>query len=107
MRLAVYGSFGLICLLGRTLVKKNSAGGIILGAVTASLGFYFLTNTAVWLTGTMYPKTAAGLAQCLFMGLPFFRNTLLGDLTYTGLFFGGYQLARLTGRESVRVIINW
>jgi hypothetical protein len=28
------------------------------------------------------------------MGLPFFRNTLMGDLFYVGLLFGGFELAK-------------
>lgn len=106
MRTAVYGSFGLICLIGKIAGRKNSPGRIVMGAIMASILFYLVTNGAVWLTGNWYPKTAAGLVQALVMGLPFLRNTLLGDLTYTGLFFGGYELARRWGKESVRAIIS-
>ena len=28
------------------------------------------------------------------MALPFLRNTMLGDLFYVGVFFGGYAYAR-------------
>jgi len=102
MRIAVYGSFGLICLVGKIAGRKNSIGRIVLGALAASVLFYLITNGAVWLTGTLYPKTVAGLGQCLVMGLPFFRNTLLGDLTYTGLFFGADAVAKkILSREAI------
>jgi hypothetical protein len=29
------------------------------------------------------------------MGIPFFKNTVFGDLVYTGLFFGGYELIQV------------
>ncbi len=33
------------------------------------------------------------------MGIPFFKNTLLSDLFYTGVFFGGLELIRnLSGK---------
>jgi len=40
----------------------------------------------------LYPKSFNGLLQSYFYAIPFFRNTILGDLVYTGLFFGGYEI---------------
>ena len=73
-----------------------SGGAAVLGATQ----FYLLTNFAVWLggDGATYPKTVAGLLQCYVAGLPFYRNMLLGNLLYSGLFFGLYALA-LRGAE--------
>ena len=34
-----------------------------------------------------------GLMLSYTLGLPFFRNTFTGDLMYTGVFFGAYELA--------------
>jgi hypothetical protein len=42
--------------------------------------------------GNMYAKNLAGLAQCYVMAIPFFRNTVLGDLFYTVMMFGGYKI---------------
>jgi hypothetical protein len=41
----------------------------------------------------MYPLTAGGLAACYIAAIPFFQNTMTGDLFYTGLLFGGFALA--------------
>jgi hypothetical protein len=38
----------------------------------------------------MYPMTWGGLLACYVAALPFFRNTLLGDLGYAALMFGSY-----------------
>ena len=38
----------------------------------------------------LYPHTLAGLAESYVAGLPFFRNTLVGDLFFTGVIFGTY-----------------
>ena len=58
----------------------------------ASIQFYIITNFAVWAFGTMYTKDLAGLINCYFMALPFFRNTLLGDMFYIGVLFSTYAL---------------
>jgi hypothetical protein len=85
---ATYGSFGITMLLGRMLKKNHSWK--FLGAMTffSSLQFFIITNFAVWTTGLLYPKTITGLLDCYIMALPFFRNSLTGDLVYTFLFFG-------------------
>jgi hypothetical protein len=40
----------------------------------------------------MYPRSFSGLMECYLLAIPFFRNTILGDLFYTGVFFGSYEL---------------
>lgn len=88
----VYGSFFLIGLIGLWVQKHKSFRNVILASLGSSILFYLITNFGVWLTGTMYAKSLNGLFESYIMGLPFFRNTLLGDLGYVGLFFGGYEL---------------
>jgi len=50
--------------------------------VIGSILFFIITNAAVWAAG-WYPLTLAGLMQSLINGLPFARNTLVSDLSYT------------------------
>jgi hypothetical protein len=38
----------------------------------------------------MYPPTWAGLEACYVAALPFFRDTLMGDLSYAAIMFGSY-----------------
>ena len=58
------------------------------GVCVGSAAFFLLTNTAVWLFGSWYPKTVSGLSACLYAGLPFWRNSVVGDLYGIGIFFG-------------------
>lgn len=88
---SVYGSFALTGLLGLWLRKRKSPRSVVLAAVGSSVLFFLVTNFAVWLGG-WYPRNLTGLAECYTLALPFFRNTILGDLFYTGVFFGGYEL---------------
>ena len=89
---SVYGSFVLVGLLGMWLKKRKSPSNVIAAAVGSSLLFFLITNLAVWATGA-YSRDISGLWQSYIMGLPFLKNTLVGDLFYTIGFFGGYELA--------------
>jgi len=103
---ATYGSFFIAILLGRILKKQNDWKLIGMITVISSLQFFVLTNFAVWLTGIMYPKTIVGFIQCYVMALPFFRNSLLGDLFYTTIFFGVFEiLTRLRYSHRMRVLV--
>jgi hypothetical protein len=43
----------------------------------------------------MYPHDIAGLEACYVAAIPFFQNTLAGDLFYVTLLFGGLRVAEL------------
>ena len=88
--LSVYGSFLLTGIIGLWLAKRKSATNVVFAASTSSILFFIATNFAVWFA--WYPKNLEGLTTCYTLAIPFFRNTLLGDLFYTGVFFGGYEL---------------
>ncbi len=57
-------------------------------SLAGSVGFFLLSNFAVWAAWNMYPKTLAGLGACYVAALPFFRSALPGDLVWSGLLFG-------------------
>lgn len=90
----VYGSFFLTGLLGLWVKKHKKASYIIATSLFSSLLFYLITNFGVWLVSPMYQKTMNGFIDCYVMALPFFRNTIFGDLLYVGLFFGSYEFIR-------------
>jgi hypothetical protein len=88
----VYGSFLLCVILGFWLKKYKKWYTILGVSLAGSLIFFFLTNFSVWALTPWYAKTLSGLSQCFLMAWPFFKNTLLGDLSYVILFFGLYEL---------------
>ena len=91
--LPVYLSFALVVLLG-TLFQKNIRVLTVLGgALAASALFFLITNFAVWLGSPFYPQSFSGLMQSYIAAIPFFHTTVLGDLFYSSVFFGGYYLA--------------
>lgn len=89
----VYGSFLLTGCIGIFLKSHKNPSMIISAALFSSLLFYMVTNFGVWLTTPLYPKTLSGLLNCYTMAIPFFRNTIIGDLLYTGVFFASYEMA--------------
>lgn len=91
---SVYLGFALTVLLGQYLKNKIQFGNIVLGAVAGSTIFFLLTNTAVWAFGTMYTHNLFGLFQSYYMALPFWRNELLGNLFYSGVLIGGYEMIK-------------
>lgn len=92
--LYVYGSFILTGLIGMWLRTHKTFTNVLLGTVTSSVLFFLITNWGFWLEYSLYPKTFAGQMQAYLMALPFFKNTLLGDLFYTGAMFGAYELVK-------------
>ncbi len=88
----VYGSFLLIGLIGLWLRSNKRPLPIVGASLTSSLLFYIITNFGVWYTGTMYPKTWAGLVECYVAAIPFFQNTLFGDLAYTAALVALFEI---------------
>ncbi len=91
----VYGSFAAIVCIGFWLRDHRGLGQTLGATLAGSVLFYAVTNFGAWLVSPMmYPRTAAGLAECYVAAIPFFRNTLLGDLGYVAMLFGAFELCR-------------
>ena len=89
-----YSAFIVIGILGLFLLKKVTPLRLILLSLSASILFFIVSNFGVWALGIMYPLTWNGLITCYLAAIPFFKNTLAGDLVYCGLLFGSFELAR-------------
>lgn len=89
----VYGSYLLVGLIGIWLRSHKKPVLVVGSALGSSVLFFLITNFGVWAPpNNWYPHTLAGLIQSYTMAIPFFRNSLIGDLGYTILLFGGYEL---------------
>lgn len=95
--------------LGAMVARRKSWLNLFSGAIGAALFFYLITNTASWLGDITYAHDARGWWQAMTVGHPefpptilFFRNTLLSDLLFTGVFaFVMEAAARREGRPSL------
>ena len=90
--LAVYGSFVISALIGLLVQKRKQVATIFLGTLSSSILFFLVTNWAVWQFSFLYQKNLSGLFQSYMMAVPFFRNTLIGDLTFIFGFVGAIEL---------------
>jgi len=103
LMVAVYGSFILCVLLGFWLKGHKKWHTVLGSSLLAAVIFFFVTNFAVWAFTPWYAKTSSGLIQCYFMALPFFKNTLLGNLFYVTVFFGVYELVEVWIRKKFTI----
>jgi hypothetical protein len=93
--LSVYLAFIICTVLGRVvLLEKRSVFRVGATTLSASVIFFIISNLGDWLSGVNYPLTWEGLVTCYVMAIPFFSNTVLGDLFYVVLLFGTYEAAR-------------
>jgi hypothetical protein len=105
--LSHYLGFALVGCLGLFLRNHRSLKTLLPASIAGSLIFYIVTNLVSWLFDPGYVKNFAGLIQALTVGLPhysatptwmFFRNSVVSDLLFTGLFV----LCMRFGRSSER-----
>ncbi len=85
---------GRLALQGR--VSALRVGG---AAIASSCWFFLVSNFGSWLTFGV-PR-GESLVFHYTLGIPFFRNTLAGDLVFSAVLFGGYALAGLSARKRV------
>jgi hypothetical protein len=89
----VYGSVALVVVIGWAVARRITPLTVAGAAIASSVLFFLVTNFGTWATGELYPQTLAGLAACYVAAIPFFQNTLAGDLFFAALLFGGFALA--------------
>jgi hypothetical protein len=99
----VYLAIALPALLGMATKNYRTPIAVPAASIAGSLIFFVLTNFAVWAFGTLYPRTFEGLVQCYIAALPFLDKTVIGDLFWNAVLFGGAALVayapRLSGRS--------
>ncbi|MFL6722299.1 MAG: DUF6580 family putative transport protein [Sphingomonas sp.] len=88
-----YLAVALIVVIAWAVLTRVSVPRLAGAALASSVLFFLLSNFGVWALSGMYPHTSAGLVTCYIAAIPFFQNTLAGDLFYTALLFGGFALA--------------
>jgi hypothetical protein len=92
----VYFSVALIVIIGWVALRRVSPIRVGGAAIASSVLFFMLTNFGTWLSSGFYPRTLAGLEACYIAAIPFFQNTVAGDLFYAAVLFGGFALLERT-----------
>ncbi len=97
LMLFVYAALTASVFIGRYYSKNRTLPRFVGSVLGGSLLFFLVTNGAVWLLSVdaVYSKTLAGLVECYAAGIPFYRSTIVGDLLWSTVLFGSYELFRL------------
>ncbi len=93
--------------VGRLVARRRNLLTLAAGALGSSLIFYIGTNGVAWFLDPYYVKSLAGWWQAMTIGHPefpptlwFFRNTLAGDILFTGIFVVCTELALARDRAA-------
>ncbi|MDX2227812.1 MAG: DUF6580 family putative transport protein [Verrucomicrobiae bacterium] len=92
LMLLVYLMFVVTVVIGLWVRKQTSIERIALGSFVSATLFFLVTNFGVWIDGSLYPLTTAGLVNCYTMALPFYGRTLLSFAVFGTLLFGGFWM---------------
>lgn len=88
----VYGCLLVNVALGRWAGPNLNLSRLLPAGLLGSLVFFVVTNLGVWLN---YPEqTWQNLLACFTLAIPFFQNTLAGDLFFGSLLFGSLAVAQ-------------
>jgi hypothetical protein len=90
--LVVYVALLVITMFGFILQNRVSIISVILASLGASAIFFLVTNFALFYPTMLYPHTWQGIISSYTAGIPFLKNAVIGDLIYSGILFGSYEL---------------
>jgi hypothetical protein len=92
-----FGWYAAAMVLGWALLHKRVtlARGVA-GALLGPTSFFLVSNFGVWVSGSWYPHTLAGLEACYWAGVPFYRNDLISTSVVLAAMLGVPALLRRT-----------
>jgi len=90
--ISVYIAFLMIIPLGIKIRENLTYSSIFKMSIYASILFFLITNFTSWLYNPIYPQNLSGLIMSYTAGIPFFANTLLGNLFFCFSLFGLYEI---------------
>jgi hypothetical protein len=88
----VYACILATTAIGQLIKNRRSFWQVGAASLAGSIVFYIVTNFAVWAMGHTPGTPVSSLVACYVDAIPFFQNTLVGDLAYNTIFFGGLAL---------------
>ena len=90
----VYLSVALVATCGFLMRGHRSWGRLAGSGTLAAVGFFVVTNFAVWAFGggLRYPLNMAGMIDCYVQATPFFRNSLISMAVFLPLLFSPVTL---------------
>ena len=76
------------------LMRKVNVQNVIVFSLIICTAFFLLSNFFVWNAGSGWgrPYNFAGLMQAYEDSLPFYRNSIIATLLFSGVLFGAWKL---------------
>lgn len=98
----IYACFAIVVLMGLGLRNKREVVWALPAGYLGEAMFFLVSNWAVWWfgEGNTYPLTAAGLASCYAMAVPFLGRSIVSTTVYTLALFSPAGL-RLAGADQL------
>jgi len=100
--MAVYGTYAIM-LFGARAIRGVNVSSVLGMSVGSAILFFITTNFAHWMWFGGYAHDFSGLMQAYIAAIPFFRNSLMGYVFYSGLFFAIREITMIRINE-VKVI---
>jgi hypothetical protein len=91
MQILNWVGFAAIVMVGWWLQKRVSVRNVLVASVAGPSVFFLISNFAVWISGGMYPPTFGGLTACYVAAIPFYGNSLISAVLFSGILFGAYE----------------
>ncbi|MEF8846817.1 MAG: DUF6580 family putative transport protein [Candidatus Paceibacterota bacterium] len=105
LMMVVYTSLLLIVIIGFYIKKDDNWVRIGVTSLLGSVLFFLVTNLGVWGLTPWYEKTITGLLRSYYLALPFFKNTAISTVVYSGALFFSYKSVRLWLHQK-RFVVN-
>lgn len=96
--LITYGAFAASIFIGTLLRKNITWYNMLIGSVASSVVFFLITNFALFYPSSispLYSHDLSGIISSYIAGVPFFQNTLVSDLFFNCILFGGFYLLNI------------
>ena len=107
MMLLNYLGLGLGAFAGRLIQSPRQPRGcpqligVPVAAVLSTAVFFLVSNFGSWLSPAMgYERSLGGLLSCYWLAIPFVKNTLIGNLLFSGAFFALYAYLTADARQA-------
>ncbi len=83
----------IIVFASQYLLKKVNFKNVLISVLSASVLFFLITNFGAWAgSSSIYSKDISGLMAAYAAGIPFFRTSLITNILFSGVIFGGLEI---------------
>jgi len=93
-KLGLYLTLILVVRLGILLRGREQRQTIMVASLVGSILFFFLANFTAWLFSNQGEINWQGLGEFYVEAIPYVKGTMMGDLLFNTILFGGYSLTK-------------